>query len=197
MSLSAQEISPAGRLTEHFALQCSGQVILDGGGETLKEGFLDFPIRPDELRTRPMNRKKVLKWYKDRSGLGGRYRVIEFLDGTGPGVIRGRTIYPETCDFANLVNAKYQYSPYLFEALLQLVCCHIAVTDPSEPRSMIPLEIGEMRCFRKVRVGEKITLEARLRAQDDKILTWDTRGLDDQGETLMQIFGLQMKWISD
>jgi len=196
-SLSAQEISPAGRLTEHFALQCSGQVILDGGGEALKEGFLDFPIRPDELRTRPMNRKKVLKWYKDRSGLGGRYRVIEFLDGTGPGVIRGRTIYPETCDFANLQNVRYQYSPYLFEALLQLVCCHIAVTDPSEPRSMIPLEIGEMRCFRKVRVGEKITLEARLRAQDDNILTWDTRGLDDQGETLMQIFGLQMKWISD
>jgi predicted GTPase len=62
---------------------------------------------------------------------------------------------------------------------------------------MIPLEIGEMRCFRKVRVGEKITLEARLRAQDDEMLTWDTRGLDDQGETLMQIFGLKMKWISD
>ncbi|MDZ7667477.1 MAG: SDR family oxidoreductase [Desulfotignum sp.] len=196
-SLSAQEISPAGRLMEHFALQCNGQVILDGGGESLKQGFLDFPIRPDELRTKPMNRKKVLKWYKDRSGLGGRYRVIEFLDGTGPGVIRGRTIYPATCDFANLENVKYQYSPYLFEALLQLVCCHIAVTDPSEPRSMIPLEIGEMRCFRKVRVGEKITLEARLRAQDDEVLTWDTRGLDDQGETLMQIFGLQMKWILD
>jgi hypothetical protein len=195
--LSAQEISPAGRLTPHFALQCNGQVILDGGGETLKQGFLDFPIRPDELRTKPMNRKKVLKWYKDRSGLGGRYRVIEFLDGTGPGVIQGRTIYPETCDFANLQDVRYQYSPYLFEALLQLVCCHIAVTDPSEPRSMIPLEIGEMRCFRKVRVGEKITLEARLRAQDDEVLTWDTRGLDDQGETLMQIFGLQMKWILD
>ena len=62
---------------------------------------------------------------------------------------------------------------------------------------MIPLEIGEMRCFRKVRTGEKITLEARLRSQDDAVLTWDTRGLDDQGETLMQIFGLQMKWISD
>ncbi len=62
---------------------------------------------------------------------------------------------------------------------------------------MIPLEIGEMRCFRKVGTGEKITLEARLRSQTDEVLTWDTRGLDDQGETLMQIFGLQMKWISD
>jgi hypothetical protein len=196
-ALSAQEISPTGRLMAHFALQSSGQVILDGGGETPGQGFHDFPIRPDELRTKPMNRKKVLKWYKDRSGLGGRYRVIEFLDGTGPGVIQGRTIYPETCDFADLVNVKYQYSPYLFEALLQLVCCHIAVTDPSEPRSMIPLEIGEMRCFRKVGTGEKITLEARLRAQTDEVLTWDTRGLDDQGETLMQISGLQMKWISD
>jgi malonyl CoA-acyl carrier protein transacylase len=196
-SLSAQEISPTGRLMAHFALQCSGQVILDGGGETPGQGFQDFPIRPDELRTKPMNRKKVLKWYRDRSGLGGRYRVIEFLDGTGPGVIQGRTIYPATSDFANLLNVKYQYSPYLFEALLQLVCCHIAVTDPSEPRSMIPLEIGEMRCFRKVGTGEKIMLEARLRTQTDEVLTWDTRGLDDQGETLMQISGLQMKWISD
>lgn len=59
------------------------------------------------------------------------------------------------------------------------------------------LEIGEMRCFRKVGTGEKIMLEARLRTQTDEVLTWDTRGLDDQGETLMQISGLQMKWISD
>ncbi|MDY0222618.1 MAG: SDR family NAD(P)-dependent oxidoreductase [Desulfobacterium sp.] len=195
--LAAQEISPAGRLTDRFTPQCSGQVILDGGEGYLGEEFPDFPVRMNELRTGPMDHKKVLKWYKNRSGLGGRYRVIEFLDGAGPRVVRGQTTYPFTNDFANLHNPEYQYPPYLFEALLQLVCCHSAATDPSERRSMIPMEIGEMRFLRKIKVGEKITLEARMRAQDDKGVTWDTRGLDDQGRTLMQIYGLRMQWVSD
>lgn len=200
VSLAAQEISPAGRLTDRSTPHCKGQVILDGGngaGGYLGEGLSDFPVRPDELRTKPMNHKKVLKWYKDRSGLEGRYRVIEVLDGAGPGVIRGRTTYRETMDFANLRNARYQYSPYLFEALLQLVGFHSALTNPSERRSMIPMEIGEMRFLRKCRVGEQITLEARMRAQDDEGLSWDARGTDDQARTLMQIYGIRMHWVSD
>jgi 3-hydroxymyristoyl/3-hydroxydecanoyl-(acyl carrier protein) dehydratase len=144
-----------------------------------------------------MDHKKVLKWYKDRSGLEGRYRVMEVLDGAGPGVVRGRTTYRETSDFANLGNARYQYSPYLFEALLQLVNFYIVAMDPSERRSMIPMEIGEMRFLRKCRVGEEITLEARMRAQDDEGLAWDARGIDDQGRTIMQVYGLRMHWVSD
>jgi malonyl CoA-acyl carrier protein transacylase len=199
VSLATQEISPAGRLTDRLTPHCKGQVILDGGdggGRYLGEGLPDFPVRLDELRTRPMNHKKVIKWYKDRSGLEGRYRVVEFLDGAGPGVVRGGTTYRETSDFANWRNARYQYSPYLFEALLQLVGFHIAATDPSERRSMIPMEIGEMRFLRKCRAGEQITLEARMRAQDGEGLSWDARGIDDQGRTIMQVYGLRMHWVS-
>jgi NAD(P)-dependent dehydrogenase (short-subunit alcohol dehydrogenase family) len=196
-SLATQEISPAGRLTDRFTPHCQGQVILDGGGGSLGEGLPDFPVRPDELRTKPMDHKKVLKWYKDRSGLEGRYRVMEFLDGAGPGVVRGGTTYRETSDFADLRNARYQYSPYLFEALLQLVGFHLAVTDPAERRSIVPAEVGEMRFLRKCRVGEQISLEARRRAQDDKGLAWDARAIDDQGRTIMQIYGMRMSWVSD
>jgi hypothetical protein len=197
VSLAAQEISPAGRLTDRFIPHCKGQVILDGGDGYLGEGFPDFPVRPDELRTRPMDHKKVLKWYKDRSGLEGRYRVMEFLDGAGPGVVRGGTIYRETSDFATPRHARYQYSPYLLEALLQLVNFSIVAMDPSERRSMIPVEIGEMRFLRKCRAGEQITLEARMRAQDDEGLAWDARGIDDQGRTIMQVYGIRMHWVSD
>jgi 3-hydroxymyristoyl/3-hydroxydecanoyl-(acyl carrier protein) dehydratase len=172
-------------------------VILDGGGGFLVEGFPDFPVRLGELRTEAMNHRKVLEWYKKRSGLEGRYRVMEFLDGAGPGVVRGGTTYRETSDFANMRNARYQYSPYLFEALLQLVGFYIAATDPSKRRSIIPVEIGEMRFLRKCRVGEQITLEARMRAQDDEGLSWDARGIDDQGRTIMQIHGIRMHWVSD
>ena len=144
-----------------------------------------------------MKHEKVLKWYKEHSGLEGRYRVMESLDGAGPGVVRGRTIYRETSDFASLRDARYQYSPYLFEALLQLVGFHIAATDPSERRSMIPVEIEEMRFLRKCRSGEQITLEARMRAQDDEDIAWDARGIDDQGRAIMEVCGLRMHWVSD
>jgi 3-hydroxymyristoyl/3-hydroxydecanoyl-(acyl carrier protein) dehydratase len=61
---------------------------------------------------------------------------------------------------------------------------------------MIPMEIGEMRFLRKCQPGEQITLEARMRGQDNEGLTWDARGADDQGLTIMQINGIRMRWIS-
>ena len=197
VSLSTQDISPAGRLTGGFIPHCKGQVMLDGGRGDLREGFQDFPVRPDELRTGPMDHKKVLKWYKNRSGLEGRYRVIDLLDGAGPGVVRGQTIHRETSDFANLGNARYQYSPYLFEALLQLVVFYIAAVDSSDRRFVIPTEIGEMRFVRPCRAGERVNLEARMRAQDEEGLAWDARGLDDQGRAIMQVHNMRMHWVSD
>jgi hypothetical protein len=197
ISMETQDISPSGRLTHRFTQHCKGQVILAGGGEYLGKGFPDFPVMMKELRTKPMDHKKVLKWYKDRSGLEGRYRVMDVLDGAGPGVVRGRTTYRETGDFANLRKARYQYSPYLFEALLQLVGFHTAAMDISERRSLIPTEIGEMSFLRTCRVGEQITMEARMRAQDEKGSSWDARGIDDQGHTIMEVHNMHFHWVSD
>ncbi|MHC1730167.1 MAG: SDR family oxidoreductase [Syntrophobacteraceae bacterium] len=197
VSLATQQISPTGRLTDRFTPHCTGQVILDGGDGYLGENFPDFPVRLDELRTGQMDSQNMLEWYKEHSGLKGRYRVLEFLDGAGPGVVRGRTTYRQTDDFANLRNAKYQYSPYLFEALLQVTAFYCVAMRMPEQRSMIPLGIGEMRFCRKCREGEQITLEARMRTQDEQGLTWDARGLDAQGRTIMQVTNMRMCWVSD
>ncbi len=202
VSLATQEISPAGRLTDRFTPHCEGQVILDGGdagdGERcLGEGFPDFPVRLDELRTGPMESKQLLNWYKDRNGLAGRYRVLESLDGAGPGVVRGHTIYRQTGDFANMAKAQYHYSPYLFEALLQLTGLYCFAMKMEEQRSMLPMEIGEMRFRRKCRVGERITLEARMRTQNEQGFSWDARGLDEQGRTIMQVAKMRMHWVAD
>jgi hypothetical protein len=62
---------------------------------------------------------------------------------------------------------------------------------------MIPMEIGEMKFLRKCRAGEQITVEARMRAQDDQGLTWDARGIDDQGITIMQVHTMRMHWVSE
>ncbi len=197
VSLSTPELSPTGRLTDRFTPHYQGQVNLYGEGGSLGEGLTDFPVRLDELQTPPMDQAQVLTWYEDRSGLIGRYRVIELFDGAGPGGARGRMTYRESGDFAHLRNARYQYSPYLFEALMQSVYFSIVAMDPSERRSMLPVEIGEMRFLRPCRVGEQITVEARLRTQDEAGQTWDARGLDDQGHPLMQVWGMRLHWVSD
>jgi len=197
VSLSAQELSPAGRLTDRFTLHDIGQVILDGGQGHLGDGFSDFPIRLDELQTQPMDHHKVLQWYADGSGFEGRYRVIDFLDGAGPRVVRGQTTYRQMSDFAHLQNAQYQYSPYLFEALMQLVGFYISAMGPTQRQAMIPVEVGEMRFLRKCREGEQITLEARMRIEDEKAFIWDARGIDDQGRTIMQVYGLRMQKVSE
>jgi len=112
-------------------------------------------------------------------------------------VMRGRTTYRETSDFAHLRKARYEYSPYLFESLLQLLGFYTAATDSSERRSMVPMEIGEMRFSRQCRAGEQITLEARLRSQDDEGLAWDARAIDEQGCPIMQMYGIRMQWVSN
>ncbi len=197
VSLSTPEISPGGRSADRVTPNFTGQVILDGGEGGLGEAFQDEPVRPAELRTGPLDHETVLKWYQDRSGLQGRYRVIESIEGAGPGVVRGHTTYRETSDFADLPNVQYQYSPYLFEALMQVVGFHSAAMDPSERRSIIPVEIGEMRFLRKCRVGERITLEARRRAQDENGFFWDAKGIDEQGRTIIRVHDMHMKWVSD
>ena len=45
--------------------------------------------------------------------------------------------------------------------------------------------------------GERVVLEARLRVQDEKVLAWDARGLDDQGRDIMQVQNMRMHWVSD
>ena len=197
VSLSAQDISPTGRLTNRFTPHYIGQVILDGGQGNLGEGFSDFPIRLDELQTQPMDHNKVLQWYADCSGFEGRYRVIDFLDGAGTGAVRGQAAYRQMSDFAHLQNAQYQYSPYLFEALMQLVGFYIAAMAPTQRQVMIPVEVDEMRFLRKCREGEQMTLEARMWMEDEKGFVWDARGIDDQGRTIMQVNGMRMQKVSE
>jgi len=193
VSLAAQEISPTGRLTDRFTPHCTGKVILDGGNGNLGEGFHDFPIRLDELQTPPMDHKKVLQWYEDCSGLDDRYRVMDFLDGAGPGVVRGQTTYRQKNDFANLPNAQYQYSPYLFEAIMQLLVFYTTATAPTVRQAMIPVEVKEMRLLRKCQTEEQIVVEARMRAEDEKGFVWDARGVDANGCAIMQVYGIRMQ----
>jgi ribose 5-phosphate isomerase len=80
---------------------------------------------------------------------------------------------------------------------MQLVGFSIVAMAPMQRQAMIPVEVGEMRFSRKCREGEQITLEARMRMEDEKGFVWDARGIDDQGLTIMQVHGLRMQKVSE
>jgi hypothetical protein len=40
-------------------------------------------------------------------------------------------------------------------------------------------------------------MEGRMQARDDEGLSWNARGIDDQGRTIMQISGIRMHWVSE
>ncbi len=156
----------------------------------------DFPVKPETLDSRPMDHEEALKWYQDKTDLRNRYRVLESLAGTSQGAVRGRMIYRVSRDFSSDMEFSYQYSPYLLEALMQVVNFYIVMRDPREKRSMIPARIGEMRFFKNCCDGEKITLEARMRSENAEGICWDTRALDEDGRVVMFTKNLMMRWFS-
>ncbi len=196
VSLSTGEISPAGRVLERLSFNYKALIILSGATDGRGSDSHGFPVRPEELDSRPMDRSEVLRWYEDRSDMQGRYRIMDHLEGSGPGVIRGQFTYRQREDFAGRSKPNYQYSPYLLEGLLQAVNFYIVMRDPSESRSMIPQRIEEMAFYRKCSDGEKIVVEARVSAQTPEGITWDARGLDDQNRVIMRVRGMAMQWFS-
>jgi NAD(P)-dependent dehydrogenase (short-subunit alcohol dehydrogenase family) len=193
LSLSSRDISPSGRRLDTWSDNYQGQVILGSHGRSLKNEH-DFTVSLDELATPPVEHGEVIEWYEKGTALLGRYRVIERLDGSGPGVVKGSTVYQKTNDFAELGGVRYLYSPYLLEALMQLVIMYVFNSNKDEKRTLIPARIGEIRFFRLCTPGECLNLEARLRSEDTEGHTWDARAVDGNETTIMQVFGLGMKW---
>lgn len=185
LSLATQEISPSGRVMDRMQDNYRARVMLGGLEEVSLPELPNFPVGTDELETRPMDNEEVIRQYSDESDMQGRYRVMSRLDGTGQGAVRGHIVYRESEDFSDLSRAVYQYSPYLLEALLQVVNFYAVMRNPSAKRSMIPTGIGEMLFARKCRDGEPMVVEGRIRAEDTSGVTWDARAVDGEGKVIM------------
>jgi acyl transferase domain-containing protein/NAD(P)H-dependent flavin oxidoreductase YrpB (nitropropane dioxygenase family)/NAD(P)-dependent dehydrogenase (short-subunit alcohol dehydrogenase family)/acyl carrier protein/3-hydroxymyristoyl/3-hydroxydecanoyl-(acyl carrier protein) dehydratase len=196
VSISSLELSPSGRQLDRWCTNFEGQVALKGATPTLLD-WPDFKIRTEMFDTNPISSDEVMDLYEKRSGLRGRYRVIEAVEGSGPGIVRGSMIYRESHDFAGLENIQYQYSPYLLEAFMHLINVYVMCRNENETRIIIPTAIGELRFARRCLPGEKVILEARLRSENAEGFSWDARGLDEDGTTIMEVEELSMKWVSE
>jgi hypothetical protein len=139
-----------------------------------------------------MESPEIQEVYEERTGLKGRYRVLERIHGTGPGVVKGSMIYREQKDVAGLDRVRYQYSPYLMEALMHLFAFYPAIRQEEGAWNLIPAGMKEMRFTRPALNEENCTLEARLRSHNDQGFTWDARVVDDSGITILQVLSLRM-----
>ncbi len=194
ISLSSSSNSTIGTNADRSDIDCRAIARMGAPGSDPLTGFLE--VRKDELDSRPMGHGETLSWYEDRSDLRGRYRVIDSLEGSGPGTVRGRTIYRTSADFKHPSRAGYQYSPYLLEALMQMTCFYIVMRDDTERRSLIPLGLEGMSFERGCADGEEFTLEGRIREKDDTGITWDARATDLDRKAVMVLKGLRMGWFA-
>ncbi len=128
VAISSPDITANGRVLDRWSTNYVGEVILGNGSHSLNL-LPDFSVNNEELETSPLNHDEVTRFYKKYSNLQGRYRMIEKLDGAGLGVIRGQMVYQHNEDFANMSGFRYQYSPYLLEAIKHLVNFYLLLWD--------------------------------------------------------------------
>jgi acyl transferase domain-containing protein/NAD(P)H-dependent flavin oxidoreductase YrpB (nitropropane dioxygenase family)/NAD(P)-dependent dehydrogenase (short-subunit alcohol dehydrogenase family) len=195
VELSSAGLSPSGRILDTWSTNYVGQVIL-GPRNTPLSPLPEFAINAKDLDTRPMEAHEIQENYDNRTGLRGRYRVLEKIDGTGPEIIKGSMVYKEQEDMAGLGLPRYHYPPYLLEALMHLFVFYTALRQESGSPDVLPAGMEEMRFARPARNGERFTLEARLRSRDERGFTWDGRALDESGAPIMQVLSMRMKRFS-
>ena len=196
VTISSPLISPSGRELDRWSTNFAGQVIMGSDLPAISPVSV-FPVQPGELDTPPISSQDVAAYYESNTSMLGRYRVIESLEGSGPGCIRGAMVYREIRDFSGEGPNHYQYSPYLLEAFLHLANFYIVMRDHDEERRMIPAAIGELLFTRPCREGERLTLEARLQNENPESNIWAARAVDDSGTTVMQATGLQLRWFTE
>ena len=197
LTMETPLLSPTGRVLDQKSLNYRAQVILGGDRSPSWLDLPEFPVQLEELDSRPAESEEISKWYDKHTDIQGRYRVMRYFDGSGPGVVRGTAKYRATHDFSHLPASTLQYSPYLLECLIQMTSFYIKMRNEEDERALIPLGIGEIVVGRPCQDQEDLVLEARLRAEDSKGMIWDARALDAHGQILMQVRKLRMHWFSE
>ncbi len=94
VSISSPHITGNGRVLDRWTTNYTGQVILGLPGGPLPD-WPGFTVKPEELDSAQFDEKGMLLFYKKYSNFGDRYQVLQGLDGSSSGVIRGRTIFKQ------------------------------------------------------------------------------------------------------
>jgi hypothetical protein len=191
-TLEAQEVSPTGRALERWTTCYSGRVSLGLLLPLAPIGHLTFDREGFDMGEVPREWRDKL--YAEKTGQNGRYRIIDLIQGTGPGRIGGRVVYPAEADFAGLSTVTTQYSLYLLEAMMQLSLLHDLVRDEESAREPLPVRIREIRLGRVCLPGQVALVRAVRSHVDDTGAHWDAQAVDENGGVLLQALGITLGW---
>lgn len=189
--LESEDVSPKSRPLGRFTANVEGHVVLGAANAHLAPlpGFdaaapLDHATSagPDDL----------LRHYENLTAQTGRYRVIQEVAGTSADSIKGTMLYRQSTDVAG-TSAPLHTSPYLLEALMQLVLFHGLLRQVDKGLGLLPVGINSLRFARLCRDGETLTLEAHLRSSAPSRQIWDACGFDNEGRPVMLVEGLIMR----
>ncbi|WP_338667717.1 SDR family NAD(P)-dependent oxidoreductase [Pseudodesulfovibrio methanolicus] len=190
-SLACRDMSPKGRQLDRWN-DCYTAEVAMAAASTPK---LKNPIMEGTapLPSASLSPSEITDVYAKYTAQLNRYQVIKEITGADEHGVTGVSIYGEEKDFS-AKRASYQYSPYLLEALMQLVLFQpLAIGGELSP--FLPVGIGEMQFSRRCEPGETVMLKARLRKSVEGGSSWDGVALDDEGNVLMIVEGLFMKRI--
>ena len=184
------------RVPDQLHPNFKGQVVLGPGTLCLNRDMEEFEKSLSQMGPIHFGREDILKQYEQRSEMRGRYRVIESLVGAAPDAIRGKMVYRVGQDFAASAVTRYQYSPYLLEALMQIASFFVTMKGLSENGSFIPFRMGEVLFSRPCVDGEEVIVEGCLKSTSGDGIVWDARGLDQDGNVLMVARNVVFRWFS-
>jgi NAD(P)-dependent dehydrogenase (short-subunit alcohol dehydrogenase family) len=153
-------------------------------------------LAPEQCDTEAKDRAAIAGKYETKTGLHGRYRVLEGFDGTADGLTAGHMIYAEQADFAGRGENGYQFAPYLLESLLQVAHFYPHMRDETDERDALPMKIGRMHIGRRPALGEDVRLEGRRSAETEAGLVWELRAFSSSGEILLDLSDFLARWIA-
>ncbi|MFI5354550.1 MAG: SDR family NAD(P)-dependent oxidoreductase [Desulfobaccales bacterium] len=192
LTMESPLLSPTGKVLDKQVINYRAQVVLRGAGPSAWTDLAGFPLKLEDLDTRPADLEEISGWYGRRTDMQGRYRVVEHLDGSGPGLVRGAATCRTETDFSHLQAPSFQYSPYVLEGLVQMTNFYIVMRNEADERTFIPVGIEAISFTRRCRDQERVILEVRLQDEDSKGVTWDAQALAADGQPLMKVRGLRL-----
>jgi len=154
-----------------------------------------FRIATSRLDTRPMSRTQTRRKYEARRSVTGRYAVLDRLDGSGPGLVRGHMTYHRRRGRGGSGADPFPLSGVRARGLLHLASFYPGMRVDGQTPPVIPAGIGKGALeVAPSRQAKELLLEARLTRETSGGMHWEAHALDSQDRVVLAVEDLQMLW---
>lgn len=190
LELSSPDSLASAEADQPWPLKARGRVLL--GAKVSPPQPLAWHPQTELLPGPVIGPEEMAAYYARPPVMGHRYQVLTSVTALGPQAIRGLAGYRQGEDMAGQGMARYQYPPYLLEAMLHLINFHWSERQPQRRRLLFPLSLRELSWHGWPREGSEVVVEARRLHVSDMGQEWEGQILSPEGQVLLRAGGLQL-----